>query len=884
MSGLTVPRRFSLRALLLSVVALTVFVTVLRGWQLARAVQWIERVDAQQQTVGRMAATSVRLLVTAQAYLLHASPRAEQQWAIDRRALGEDLDRLRGMEAVDAEAVSDFAVALDDVDVLFRRLRAGGEADFARDMLSARLVQGLHRMSDQVYRYEGHIEELRRSERARQARLAVFFNILLVALMLLLAGLVVRRVTRPLGRLAGAAAQVQASGALDVRVNYPARDEMGMAAQSFDAMLERLARMREELALTLERQGREHQELASIIEGTNVGTWAWNVQTGETRFNERWAGIIGRCLAELQPVSIDTWVRHAHPEDLQRSGDRLQAHFRGETPFYECEARMRHRDGHWVWVLDRGRVFTRTADGQPEWMYGTHQDISERKALEQTLADARRAAEAASRAKTHFLATMSHELRTPLHALLGIQRLLARDLHGARERDLLRRADQAGQALLASVNDVLDLARIEAGEMALDPAPWQPRALAHELVAVYGLQAEAKGLSLHIDLDESLPDWLHGDANRVRQVLTNLLGNAIKFSEHGAIELRWRRHDAAARPMLRLSVIDSGIGIDEQRQQEVFAPFVQADPGTARRHGGSGLGLAIVRELVTLMGGEVGVRSKPGEGSTFWVDLPLVEPEVAGPAAPALQAAHTLPPRALAGLRVLVCDDNDTNRQIACELLESQGASCAFSSDGQQALDWLRAHPGGVDLVLMDLQMPGLDGLQACRALRADAATATLPVIALSASTLASERAAALAAGMNAFIGKPFDLLQVVHAVREHLPPAVVARLGADQQAPRASAPAWPPAPAGTRRDTVPGEPGCGDALALDEQALADLLALLLRRDLDAVDWVLDREAALAQRFGSASAQALRAAVESLDYARAVRLLGEASKAREPAA
>lgn len=981
------PVRISLRTLLFSVVVLTLLVVALRGWHLVHSVRWIERVDAQQQTVGRMAATALRLLVGVQTAGLVPGTRSTARWERDGPSLKDDLSQLRAMDGIDSRAVDGFARALDEIEPLFGEWSAGGADAPSREPPDARLVLALHRLSEQALRYEVHIADLRREERTRQARWAIGFNILLVSLILLLAGLVVCRVLRPLSRLAATATRVQASGALDGRVRYRSDDEMGLATRSFDGMLDRLATMREELAQALAQQARERQELASIIEGTHVGTWAWNVATGETRFNERWFDIIGRHSGEMQPVDISTWANHTHPDDLRRSDERLQAHFRGESAFYECEVRMRHRDGHWVWVLDRGRVFTRTADGQPEWMYGTHQDISERKALEQTLADARSAAESASQAKSRFLATMSHELRTPLHAMLGMQRLLARDLEGPRERDLLRRAEQAGQALLAAVNDVLDLARIEAGEMALDPQPWRPRALADELLAVYGLQAQAKGLRLHSDLDPELPEWLLGDVHRVRQLLTNLLGNAIKFSEHGAIELRWRRHEAGMWPRLRISVIDSGIGIDEQRQLDLFAPFVQADPGVARRHGGSGLGLAIVRQFAELMGGEVGVRSKSGEGSTFWVDLPLVEPELAAlrrpgvhplqvalcsdrngwrerwggwvrsmgwsvhpgatpsdgaaadapaadvllvdgdadtaaapPAAlwvvlggsqPGERPALRLPPdsdgsrllgalavalqatrvpvqrwvragddgapaaRWLVGLRALVCDDNDTNRQIVFEMLGSQGASCAFSADGQQALDWLKAHPGSVDLVFMDLQMPVLDGLQACRQLRDAPATADMPVIALSASTLASERVAALAAGMNAFLGKPFDLLQLVHTVREQLPQAQAVALGADQQAPGAPAHHWPSL---TAAETAPSPPpGAGGPGGVDGQDLGELLALLLRRDLDAVDWVLARGPALVRLLGAAQAHALRAAVEALDYERAVHLLGERS-------
>ncbi len=1104
-------------------------------------------------------------------------------------------------------------------------------------------------------------------------------------------------------------------------IRAPDGSAAGAAAIVRDITDERAAQ-REVIALneSLEQQVRERtaslsherQRLENIIRGTNAGTWEWNVQTGERHYNERWAAMLGHSLDEIVAMGSGVWYQLIHPDDKERSSVELRRHFAGEIDQYECELRMRHRDGHWVWILDRGRVNSWRDDGQPLWMYGTHRDItaakeaqqrlaaseallnrtgrvagvggwqfdvkawtvvwtpqmyalheldadtpvepaiplrfyggearrtvlqalrlarkegepfdfevpmttargnlrrvrlvgeaihdetmtvsqivgamqdvtdrhlmeaellrinalqhsilehmpcaisafdadlrlvawnsefvsllglqdlfarsvptfediirfnaqrgeygdgdvesyiqrtlalarqpsphrfervrpdgtpieirgtpmpdggfvttymdmSERKRAEQNVArseallrgaidavneafvlfdpedrlvmcnqryreayprvahlmepgitfealvragldigdypeavgredewlaqrlaahrvggtmliqpqadgrvlrvvDARlpdghtvgfriditdlvratEAAQAASLAKGEFLANMSHEIRTPLHAIIGLSHLLADTPLTARQQQLLAKSQMASQSLLGIVNDVLDMAKIEAGALTLEDAAFSPAALLAELDAVFRQQAEAKGLALRVQADPSLPALVRGDPMRLRQVLTNLLGNALKFTEQGDIRVSLRLLEATAEHVrLGGEVHDSGEGIAPEAQVRLFQPFSQADASTSRRHGGTGLGLSIVRQLVALMGGTIGVDSAPGQGSRFWFEVQL-RPAAALPAAGAgalevlvvddvsderqalvdmarafgwrteacesaeamlawvadrvangqplpdamlvdwqmqglngqgmdglqalavlaeryglshlpaalmvsaserervaredrlrladdiltkpvnasvlfnavhqgvvarhghsgrvLQAHRSAAPEGprLGGARVLVVDDSEINQEIAMHMLLREGARVYLAGNGREALAVLRDDPGAIDLVLMDVQMPELDGLQATRALREDAALRHLPVIALTAGALSEERRRAMDAGMDRFLTKPLDPEQLLAAVVELLDErGVVRQVVAARDAVPVAASDWP--------------------------------------------------------------------------------------------
>jgi CheY-like chemotaxis protein len=386
------------------------------------------------------------------------------------------------------------------------------------------------------------------------------------------------------------------------------------------------------------------------------------------------------------------------------------------------------------------------------------EDISERRRFEQALAKARDDAEAANRAKSAFLANTSHEIRTPLNGLVGLARLARRpDVDEARRRQYLEQIADSAETLSAVISDVLDLSKIEAGKLDVEQVAFDLHALLESLRQVYGTLADARGLLFGFERDAGVPRWVWGDPVRVRQVLGNFLNNALKFTAKGSVQLR-ACVDAGGK--LRFEVEDTGPGITGEVCARLFQPFTQADQSTTRRFGGSGLGLSICRELATLMNGTVGVESEPGRGSCFWAELPLPATE-----APAHDSGFgVLEPSPLAGTRVLMVEDNAVNMTIAVAMLEQWGVSVDQAFDGAQAVvavEQAAAQGRPFDLVLMDVQMPVMSGYEATRVLRARPAGRTLPVIALTAAALSSEREQALASGMTGFLTKPIDARQL---------------------------------------------------------------------------------------------------------------------------
>ena len=373
---------------------------------------------------------------------------------------------------------------------------------------------------------------------------------------------------------------------------------------------------------------------------------------------------------------------------------------------------------------------------------------------------ARLEGERANAAKSRFLAMMSHEIRTPMNGVLGTAELLSVSALDDTQRRLVETAQRSGQTMLALIDDLLDLSRIEAGKLALLESNFELALLIEDVMQLVGPGARAKGLACTTRLAPDLPARVVGDALRLRQVLTNLLANAIKFTDAGQVELAVRvleRESAAVR--LRFEVIDTGPGVEPTHQATMYEAFTQADASTTRRHGGSGLGLAIVKQLVQLLGGEVGMHSRSGAGATFWFELRFA---LTGPApleAPAPLAAHAQ--QAPLDARILLVEDNPVNQLVVVAMLELLGCRVDVADDGVAACEAAAALR--YDVVLMDLHMPRMDGLSATACIRADAAGAsrTTPIVALSAAALPEDRARCAAAGMADFISKPVDLARL---------------------------------------------------------------------------------------------------------------------------
>ncbi len=381
---------------------------------------------------------------------------------------------------------------------------------------------------------------------------------------------------------------------------------------------------------------------------------------------------------------------------------------------------------------------------------------------------AQRSAEAAAQAKGDFLANVSHEIRTPLNGVIGMARFLAEGPLDESKRADLETLHDSAQSLLLVLNDVLDFSKLEAGRLSLENEAFDLHLLLQRALALFQTAARQKEISLELDLPAHLPQYFHGDAIRIRQILMNYLGNALKFTETGEVRLQVRILEAGPRHRrLRFTVSDTGIGIPTAVRRRLFEKFEQADASTTRRYGGTGLGLAISRLLAERMGGSVGLESEPGQGSRFWVDLDLSLADKI-PAAP---HAVSTPRRRFAG-RVLVVEDHPVNRRLLVRMLASRGIDAATVVNGREALAALQTQ--SFDLVLMDCQMPDMDGYEATRSYRArEDASSHLPIVATTAHAFDEDRARCQAAGMDAYLSKPIDPSALDAILAKYLAPSL---------------------------------------------------------------------------------------------------------------
>lgn len=656
--------------------------------------------------------------------------------------------------------------------------------------------------------------------------------------------------------------------------------------------------------VTEQRRQREaltaaRDQLALAAQVAGLGVWSWNPLDDRLQWNERMFELYGQPASVAPMLDRPCWRCWVHPEDRPRLDAALEAVVRGAVAL-DLVLRVLTRGGA-VLEVHAAAQAERDAQGRVVRVTGIHHDITAQRELERHLRLAKEEADAASAAKSSFLANVSHEIRTPMNAVLGMLQLLGQTELGALQRDYLGTAHDAARSLLGLLNDVLDYSKIEAGKLQLDPHPFELDRLLRDLAAVVsGNLGQKEDLEIVFDVAPDLPSALVGDSLRLQQVLINLAGNALKFTAQGQviIEVAARERDARS-VALRFAVADTGIGISPEQLEHIFEGFRQAEASTSRRFGGTGLGLGICRRLVGLMGGALQVESRPGQGSRFWFDIrlpiargePMVAPgprggprlllaednlrsaevftrtlAVAGwqvehvaeggaaieramqaeragrpfdaalvdwslPALGGLAVANFLrlrptpmpllisacntggealpearrrpdrpfdgvlakpvsprqlveglaramarrepPPapaaarrgRRLEGLRLLVVEDNVVNRQVAAELLGREGAEVVLAEGGLAGVEQVLGDAQGFDVVIMDVQMPDIDGLEATRRIRALPRFADLPILAMTANVAMADRQACLAAGMNDHIGKPIDLDAMVVAL-----------------------------------------------------------------------------------------------------------------------
>ena len=502
--------------------------------------------------------------------------------------------------------------------------------------------------------------------------------------------------------------------------------------------------------------------LTRAMDAASLGLWEHDLRSGSMFLSHGWSRLVG--LPEHDRVT-DGWSqrRYVHPDDIQSLDEALRQLAKGEISRITLEHRLRTVDGEDIWVLTEAEVSGHDAQGRVLKVVGTSKDITERKRVDDDLRAALAAADQANRAKSSFLATMTHEIRTPLNGVIGLTQLLA----GAAslppmERDSVNLIDSCAKSLLSLVDNILDFSRIEAGHLTLEEVPIDLRKLVDEIGDVFSVRAAEKGLRFALTTSAALPQWVLGDPGRLRQVLLNLLGNALKFTTRGGFGLSVRSGDVPG--TLCFAVSDSGIGISAPDQARLFTRFTQVDASRTRRYEGTGLGLAISRQLAQLMGGDITLSSEPGQGSCFTVTVPLAPAR-----APQVSAALPANQR-ISAARILLAEDNEVNQLVARRMLQSLGCDdVRVAGNGREAVEACRT--SAFDLVLMDCQMPELDGLQATREIRA--LGVRIPILALTASATSGDRDQCLAAGMDDYLTKPIELTVLASKIEHWLAVAV---------------------------------------------------------------------------------------------------------------
>lgn len=516
---------------------------------------------------------------------------------------------------------------------------------------------------------------------------------------------------------------------------------------------------RMEKTLALER---EKQRLSHIIDGTRVGTWQLNVATATLTVNAHWADMLGHTEAELSPLPLTRFNAMVHPDDLALMHSRVNAHFRGDVDVYACDYRLAHKSGGWTWVRARGQVIARDDDGNAIEMYGIHEDIT-------ALVLAREQAEAANQAKSQFLSSMSHELRTPMNAILGFAQVL--DVDAALSDDQHESLDEilkAGRHLLRLINEVLDLSKIEAGHIDLSIEPVELLPLALDSQALLQPMAHERRIAVDVEL---APHWVvQGDHVRLKQVLLNLLSNAIKYNKPGG-SVRVTASAAMGGGVV-LSVQDTGLGFAPDTHDQVFQPFTRLHAEHTDVEG-SGIGLTITQRLVEMMGGRIDFTSEWGVGSVFRVTLPEGQlRQVSAVPLPQAGLAAGQPAPVARQATVLCVDDNPANLKLVSRILGDRSDLRLLTAlSPQLGLDMVGAHRP--DLVLLDINMPDMDGYAVLKALRADRALDATPVVAVTANAMPRDIQRGLDAGFAAYITKPFDVVQFRATVDRFLKPGL---------------------------------------------------------------------------------------------------------------
>ena len=582
---------------------------------------------------------------------------------------------------------------------------------------------------------------------------------------------------------------------LDIYVNklYTLANEAQLNQESFSAILSEGARWVKNvlivttivfflflmlLALTIirriikdieknEYELRTSQErLNYAINGVNDGLYDWNLETDAVYYSPQWFHMIGYEHDEFEQ-HLRTWAKLVHPDDKEKALEIIQKHIEGSGENFEVEFRMKHKNGTWVYILARGKLIRDTQRNviEPRRVIGTHVEITKQKELEKELQSAKEKAEDATRAKDNFLASMSHEIRTPMTGILGFIERLLKDEKDSKRLEKLKIVQSSGETLLEIINDILDFSKIESGKLELEFSPYNITEIFESSMNIFASIASSKNISLHRMIDAQLPPCIMGDQTRLKQVVFNLMGNAIKFTNpEGSITLQVRLN--SENNTIYIAIVDTGVGIAKENFEKIFQAFSQEDVSTTRKFGGTGLGLTISARLVNLMGSQLKVESKVGEGSKFYFELPL---EICSDTTENNTQENHENLESLEKMKgcVLIVEDNKTNQMLLGMILDDAGLNYDVANNGAEAV--LNFKYKKYDAILMDENMPIMNGIEAAKHIREiekEQSLTPTPIIAVTANALTGDKEKFIDAGMDEYISKPFsedDIFAVLH-------------------------------------------------------------------------------------------------------------------------
>lgn len=527
------------------------------------------------------------------------------------------------------------------------------------------------------------------------------------------------------------------------------------------------------------------ERFSVAMKGANDGLWDWNLLTDDVYFAPRWKEMLGYKETELAN-NISTWKNLIFEEDLETTLQISNDFLSGKSDHYRIEFRMKHKNGTLVNILSRASAIYDEKSHKPIRLVGTHINITDRKkqeyqlhainsllevrvnertsalaSLNKKLVKATEVAERANQSKSLFLANMSHEIRTPMNGIIGLVELTSRTQLTTQQQDYITQLQLSSDNLMHILNDILDISKIEAGKLVIEHRSFDFRKMLINVVRIFEPKAQAKQLTLTANVADNIGEYVIGDAIRCSQVLTNLLNNAFKFTENGGITISV--NSVKHSDFISISVSDTGIGISEAQQNRLFSSFMQADESTSRKYGGTGLGLAICKNLINLMGGEITLKSRLGEGSCFdfSVKLPIDKNVIDRKLKAKGDSKNTGHIAAsLLEKEVLLVEDNRINRLIAEQILSQAGMKVFIAENGLQAVEMAQQHI--YDVIVMDIQMPIMDGYEATQEIRKLPQHKKTPIIAMTANAMSDDKERSLAVGMNSHLTKPIQADAVI--------------------------------------------------------------------------------------------------------------------------